>query len=192
MRWVWFGLLLLSSCATVPPPEHTTPPLPLLPAPAVESVQTPELPVADRELLLNSEPFWPKANPVEVTAKATKRATVTPASVGFKRGMLVYPYRPYAVYRVDVPFRGSLHIQLQPGEDIRLVGGLRAEEWIVQREDSLTSLEPSHLAVTAKEANLQGRMILVTSKGSYYLEVHSQETVGLYGVSWQHPPTVTR
>jgi type IV secretory pathway VirB9-like protein len=195
-RWLWFGIILMAGCTTVQPPAHTPPPLPLLAEPVVEEAPAQELPAAERNLLMDSEPYWPAENPVTVVAKAAKRATVTPSSVGFERGMLVYPYRPYSVYRVDVPFRGSLHIQLQPGESIRLVAGLRKEEWMIQRDDAATSLEASHLAVTATEANLQGRLMIVTSTTStervYYLDVHSQESQGLYGVSWRHPPKVSR
>jgi type IV secretory pathway VirB9-like protein len=185
-------LVVVAGCATVHPPEVTPPPLPLLPSSAVEEAPAPALPLEERGLLMDSEPRWPAENEIHVIKKAVKRATVTPALVGFDRGMLVYPYRPYAVYRVKVPFRGSLHIQLQPGEEIRLVGGLRPEDWFVQREDAPTTLEASHLALTPKEAHLEGRMMLVTSKGVYYLDVRSDESTGLYGVSWRHPPNVAR
>lgn len=186
--WWLLGLILLVvGCASVTPPPLLVPPLPLLQDPAPEPVVEPVLPSSERNHLIDSEPLWLEENPVTVAMKAAKRATMSPSSVGFERGMLVYPYYPYAVYRVDVPLRGSLHVQLQPGEEIRVVGGLRPTDWHVQRDDAQTSLEASHLTVTPQEANLQGRMILLTSKGVYYLDVRSHETYGLYGVSWRHP-----
>lgn len=191
MGWLIVVVLLLVGCATVPPEPMAPPPLPLLqePPPVVE--QTPQLPAEDRSRLLDSEPHWPTENPVQVAAKAAKRATLMPASVGFNRGMLVYPYYPYAVYRVDVPIGGSLHVQLQRGEEIRLVDGLRDVHWRIQRDDARSALEESHLSVTPQEANVHGRMTLITAHGLeqrvYYLDVHSHETHGLYGVSWRHP-----
>ena len=58
-----------------------------------------------------------------VVAKAAKLARMKPALAGFDRGMLVYPYRPYSIYWASVPLWGALHIQLQLGEEIRVVAG---------------------------------------------------------------------
>lgn len=193
MRYPQMGSLFLVavalvSCATVERPPLAIPSLPVDTGVLSEPV-APEPPLAaeERHVLLD-EPVWVEGPPLKVAVKAEKLAMLKPALAGFDRAMLVYPYRPYATYWADVPVRGSLHIQLQPGEVIRLVGGLRETDWIVQRDDAVTLLEVSHLLVTPQELNIEGRMTLVTSWGVYYVLLHSQETSGLYGLSWRHPP----
>jgi type IV secretory pathway VirB9-like protein len=179
-------LIVIFGCETVAPPPPPVPPLPLLPPPAVEA-PPPELPREDRVAMLDSEPAWVQEDPLKVERQAAKRAMIKPSSVGFQRGMLVFPYRPYTIYWLDVSLRGSLHVELQPGEEIRLVSGLRPTDWTVQRDDASTKTEASHLSITPHETDLSGRMTLITSLGVYYLDLHSRESDGVYGVSWRHP-----
>lgn len=137
-----------------------------------------------------SEPEWPQENPIAAMQKARRTSTMSPVSSAFTRGEVVYPYREGAVYRIDVPFQGTTHLRLQPGEKILGGSGLRPTDWHVQRMDGKTPTEPSHLLLTPQAANVRGQMAVITSRGNYYLDVRSHETVGLTAVSWRHPAPV--
>lgn len=196
-RALLIGCLLVSAgCAYVEPPAAPIPALPLPPPAVVDEGPAPTIAAEEQVRLFDSEPPWPTEPTAQVVTKANRRATLSPAAQGFDRGMLVYPYRPYGVYLSDVSCEGSLHIQLQKGEAIRLVAGLQPEDWIVQREDAPTSLESSHLTVTPHRPDVHGRLTLVTALAGeeriYYLKLKSHATHGLYGISWRHPPKVTR
>lgn len=181
-------LVLCAGCQTIPPAPEPIPPLPLaVDDVPVQTAPAPPLSAEDRATLIDSEPRWVEGKPLEVTRKAARMALVKPAIQGFDRGMLVYPFRNYGVFWAAVPLFGSLHIQLQPGEMIRLVASLPESDWIVQRDDASSPLEVSHLVISPKKEHLQSKLTLITTMGVYYLELETQEATGLYGLSWKHP-----
>lgn len=187
---VW-GLLLLSGCATLDVPEPiTVPELPLLPQATVADVAEPEVPPAEMNRLMDSEPTWPEESSTRAIASAVRRATMGPASVGFQRGMLIYPYREGQIYRIDVPFVGGTHLAFPAGEEIKIDGGLREIDWFVQKSDAVDPQESSHIFLTPKRCPARGQYTVVTSKAAYYLAVQCHETHGLYGVTWRHPRTI--
>ena len=190
----WLVMLMLVGCATVPPPAVEVPPLPVEVPAEVVAPSAPSLPAEDRAHLLSSEPHWVEGPPLQVSVKAAKLARMAPSLGGFDHGMLVYPYRPYAVYGpLLISVHGGLHVQLQPGEVIRLVGPPPESEWKVDRDDATTMRESSHLFIFPKgEPPMEGRLTLITSCCTYYLDLKSHEASGIYGVSWRHPGMAAR
>jgi type IV secretion system protein TrbG len=189
---VW---MLLAGCATVPPVPpmvHVPDPPPVVVEPTALSPAPPSLPAEEWERLMSSEPGWPPENPLTAITQATRRATLAPTAQAFVRGVLQFPYRPGAIYRIDVAVTGTTHLSFPAGERILVYGGLRPTDWFVQRVDGEGLQEASHLLITPQERQRRGRLTIVTSKGVYYLDLRSHEEVGVTGVIWHHPEAAVR
>jgi type IV secretion system protein TrbG len=185
---VILAVAALAGCATapLPQPEPIAAPAVSAPEPEVQELPAPkDLPIM--------RPENPPDDPIKVVHRANQRALMSPTDERFNEAMLVYPYVPAALYRVDTAIHQPTDIVLPPGEVFSGAKGLDPKFWVLERRDvGEGEGVQTHLILLARHPNRHGGLRIFTHKSVYYLSVFSHDDKSMIAVTWQHPPEPQR
>lgn len=187
---------MLAGCATYKPPEirydEDVPPLPALPAPAVDERLKP----------LHVPPPWTPARGGKPGTKeageaaarvemANEAARVEPRRGGYFNAVQVYPYSPGALYQVYAAPGQITEIALEPGETLVGSGPVAAGDttrWVIgDTESGAGETRRVHILVKPTRAGIETNLVINTDRRTYLVELRSREKPYMPSVAWAYP-----
>ena len=153
--------------------------------PEVELVENqPEEPIAAPAV------YYPKGEieiiPVSVE-DAHSKARVEPGGGDYLGALQVYPFKRGSVFQVYTVPEQVTDIALEPGEELISVSAGDTSRWMVgdTRSGAGTNIQ-SHILVKPLQADISTNLVVLTSKRTYYMELHARESGYMAGVSWSY------
>ena len=134
--------------------------------------------------------YYPKGEieifPVSVE-DAHEQARVEPGGGDYLGALQVYPFKRGSVFQVYTVPEQVTDIALEPGEELISVSAGVTSRWMVgdTRSGAGTALQ-AHILVKPLQADISTNLVVLTSKRTYYMELHARESGYIAGVSWSY------
>ena len=153
--------------------------------PEVELIESqPEEPIAAPAV------YYPKDEieilPVSVE-DAHEQARVEPVGGDYLGALQVYPFKRGSVFQVYTVPEQVTDIALEPGEELISVSAGDTSRWMVgdTRSGAGANVQ-AHILVKPLQADISTNLVVLTSKRTYYMELHARESGYMAGVSWSY------
>lgn len=185
--------VVISGCATPQKPPHIAydayvPPLPPVPAPAVDEKPKP----------LHAPPGWIPAlggaaanTPTARIENANAAARIQPRREGYYNAIQIYPWSEGALYQVYAAPGQITDIALEPGESLTGEGPIAAGDtarWIIGDTESGSGLARRvHVLVKPSRADITTNLVITTDRRSYMLELRAGDKPYMPAVAWAYP-----
>jgi len=134
--------------------------------------------------------YYPKGEieifPVSVE-DAHEQARVEPGGSDYLGALQVYPFKRGSVFQVYTVPEQVTDIALEPGEELISVSAGDTSRWMVgdTRSGAGANVQ-AHILVKPIRADISTNLVVLTSKRSYYMELHARESGYMAGVSWSY------
>ena len=134
--------------------------------------------------------YYPKGEieifPVSVE-DAHEQARVEPGGSDYLGALQVYPFKRGSVFQVYTVPEQVTDIALEPGEELISVSAGDTSRWMVgdTRSGAGANVQ-SHILVKPLQADISTNLVVLTSKRTYYTELHARESGYMAGVSWSN------
>ena len=134
--------------------------------------------------------YYPKGEieifPVSVE-DAHEQARVEPGGGDYLGALQVYPFKRGSVFQVYTVPEQVTDIALEPGEELVSVSAGDTSRWMVgdTRSGAGENLQ-AHILVKPLQADISTNLVVLTSKRTYYMELHARESGYMAGVSWSY------
>ena len=118
---------------------------------------------------------------------AHKQARVEPGGSDYLGALQVYPFRRGSVFQVYTVPEQVTDIALEPGEELISVSAGDTSRWMVgdTRSGAGANVQ-AHILVKPLQADISTNLVVLTSKRTYYMELHARESGYMAGVSWSY------
>ncbi len=134
--------------------------------------------------------YYPKGEieifPVSVE-DAHEHARVEPGGGDYLGALQVYPFKRGSVFQVYTVPEQVTDIALEPGEELISVSAGDTSRWMVgdTRSGAGANVQ-AHILVKPLQADISTNLVVLTSKRTYYMELHARESGYMAGVSWSY------
>ena len=134
--------------------------------------------------------YYPKGEieifPVSVE-DAHEQARVEPGGGDYLGALQVYPFKRGSVFQVYTVPEQVTDIALEPGEELISVSAGDTSRWMVgdTRSGAGANVQ-AHILVKPLQADISTNLVVLTSKRTYYMELHARESGYMAGVSWSY------
>lgn len=127
-----------------------------------------------------------KIFPVSVE-EAHSQARVEPGGGDYLGALQVYPFKRGSVFQVYTVPEQVTDIALEPGEELISVSAGDTSRWMVgdTRSGAGANVQ-AHILVKPLQADISTNLVVLTSKRTYYMELHARESGYMAGVSWSY------
>lgn len=137
-------------------------------------------------LKLRAAPAVTKRTP-RSDSEARELARVKPKPADYLNGIQVYPFKRGAIYQVYAAPEQVTDIALEPGEELISVSAGDTVRWMVGDTNAGSTQGPqAHILVKPLSANISTNLVILTSRRSYYLELHAKSDAYMTGVTWRY------
>ena len=134
--------------------------------------------------------YYPKGEieifPVSVE-DAHQQARVEPGGGDYLGALQVYPFKRGSVFQVYTVPEQVTDIALEPGEELISVSAGDTSRWMVgdTRSGAGANVQ-AHILVKPLRDDISTNLVVLTSKRTYYMELHARESGYMAGVSWSY------
>ena len=154
--------------------------------PETKPVQLAALKPQPTALALRTTPTVAKRTP-RSDSEAREMARVKPEPADYLNGIQVYPFKRGAIYQVYAAPEQVTDIALQPGEELISVSAGDTVRWMVGDTSSGSQNgQQAHILIKPLSAGISTNLVILTSKRSYYLELHAKSDAYMTGVTWAY------
>ena len=134
--------------------------------------------------------YYPKGEIEIVPASvedAHSLARVEPGGGDYLGALQVYPFKRGSVFQVYTVPEQVTDIALEPGEELISVSAGDTSRWMVgdTRSGEGANVQ-AHILVKPLQADISTNLVVLTSKRTYYMELHARESGYMAGVSWSY------
>lgn len=137
-------------------------------------------------LKLRATPNISKRTP-RTHAEAREQARVEPTPADYLNGIQVYSFQRGAIYQVYAAPEQVTDIALQPGEELVSVSAGDTVRWMVgDTEAGSAKGQQAHILIKPLSAGISTNLVVLTSRRSYYLELHAKHDAYMAGVTWTY------
>ena len=114
-------------------------------------------------------------------------ARVEPGGGDYLGALQVYPFKRGSVFQVYTVPEQVTDIALEPGEELISVSAGDTSRWMVgdTRSGAGANVQ-AHILVKPLQADISTNLVVLTSKRTYYMELHARESGYMAGVSWSY------
>ena len=114
-------------------------------------------------------------------------ARVEPGGGDYLGALQVYPFKRGSVFQVYTVPEQVTDIALEPGEELISVSAGDTSRWMVgdTRSGAGANVQ-AHILVKPLQADISTNLVVLTSKRTYYMELHARERGYMAGVSWSY------
>ena len=134
--------------------------------------------------------YYPKGEieifPVSVE-DAHSQARVEPGGGDYLGALQVYPFKRGFVFQVYTVPEQVTDIALEPGEELISVSAGDTSRWMVgdTRSGAGENVQ-AHILVKPMQTDISTNLVVLTSKRTYYMELHARASGYMAGVSWSY------
>ena len=118
---------------------------------------------------------------------AHEQARVEPGSGDYLGALQVYPFKRGSVFQVYTVPEQVTDVALEPGEKLISVSAGDTSRWMVgDTRSGAGSNVQAHILVKPLQKGISTNLVVLTSKRTYYMELHARESGYMAGVSWSY------
>ena len=119
---------------------------------------------------------------------ANRAAVREPERDAYINAVQVYPWSEGAIYRLYTAPERVSEIALQPGEALISVAAGDTVRWVIGDTTSGTGTgRRTHILVKPSAAGLETNLVITTDRRLYRIEVESNASSSMAGISWTYP-----
>ncbi len=137
-------------------------------------------------LNLRAAPKVSKRTP-RTHAEAREQARVKPKPADYLNGIQVFSFQHGAIYQVYAAPEQVTDLALEPGEELISVSAGDTVRWMVgDTQAGSAKGQQAHILIKPLSTDISTNLVILTSRRSYYLELHAKHDAYMAGVTWTY------